>query len=68
MKVESKPTSSRSPPGTVGQEVPPSYEGDAIGESSARGQLTESERDEFGTIVTEVTTVTTRRRYRVEDS
>ena len=68
MKIEGKSTSSRSPSGTVGQEVPPSYEGDAIGESSVRGQRTESERDEFGTIVTEVTTVTTRRRYRVEDA
>ena len=29
---------------------------------------TESERDDFGTIVTEVTTITTRKRYRVEDS
>ena len=66
MKVEGISTPSRSPFGTMGQGFPPSYEGDAIGESSARTQ--ESERDEFGTIVTEVTTVTTRRRYRVEDA
>jgi len=69
VKVEgTSTTSSRSPFGAVGQEIPPSYEGDAIGEPSARTQRTESERDEFGTIVTEVTTVTTRRRYRVEDA
>ena len=67
MKVEDISTSSRSPFGTTEQGFPPSYEGDAIGESSARTQCTESERGEFGTIVTEVTTVTTRRRYRVED-
>jgi hypothetical protein len=33
-------------------DTPPSYDGD------------EYERDEFGTVVTEVTTVTTRTRYR----
>ena len=68
MKVEGTSTSSRSPLETVGQEVPPSYQGDTIGEPTARAQRTESERDEFGTIVTEVTIVTTRRRYRVEDA
>jgi len=49
---------------------PPSYEGDGTGQSSTRTQRAESEpeRDGFGTIVTEVTTVTTRRRYRVEDA
>ena len=50
---------------------PPSYDGDA-GQSSIRAQHTESEHDEFGTVVNEVTvvtttsTVTTRKRYRVE--
>ena len=53
---------------TMGRGSPPLYEGDATGQSSARTQHTESERDEFGTIVTEVTTVTTRRRYRVENT
>ena len=54
----------------IGQGSPPSYEGDATGQSSARTQHTESEGDNFGTIVTEVTTVTTttRRRYRIENS
>ena len=37
-------------------DTPPSYDGD------------EYERDEFGTVVTEVTTVTTRTRYRAQDA
>ena len=51
----------------------PSYDG-ATGQSSTRAQHTESEHDEFGTVVTEVTTVstntlvTTRKKYRVEDA
>ena len=47
----------------------PSYEAGS-GQSSTRAQHAESERDEFGTIVDEVTvvTTTTRRRYRVEDA
>ena len=48
----------------------PSYERDG-GQSSTRAQHAESGRDELGTIVDEVTvvttTATTRRRYRVED-
>lgn len=48
----------------------PSYDGDGSGQSST--QRAESEHDDFGTIVTEVTTsttvVTTRKRYRVEDA
>ena len=53
---------------TLGSGSLPSYDGDATGQSSTRAQHAESERDDFGTIVTEVTTITTRRRYRVEDS
>jgi len=45
----------------------PSYDGDTR-QSYAPAQHAESERDEFGTVVTEVTVVTTRRRYRVEDA
>ena len=48
----------------LGSGSPPSYAGDATGQSS-RTQHTESEHDDFGTIVTEVTTI--RKRYRVED-
>ena len=46
----------------------PLYERDEPGQSSARAQYADSERDDLGTIVTEVTTVTTttRKRYRVE--
>ena len=43
----------------------PLYEG--VGQQSSTHQA-ESERDNFGTIVTEVTVVTTRKRYRVEDA
>ena len=47
----------------------PSYEV-GPGQPSTRAQQAESERDEFSTIVDEVTvvTTTTRRRYRVEDA
>ena len=49
----------------------PSYERDP-GQSSTHAQHAETERDEFGTTVNEVTvlttTVTTRKRYRVEDA
>jgi hypothetical protein len=51
-----------------GSGPPPSYDGDVTGEPSTRTQQhAESERDDFGTIVTEVTIVTTRKKYRVED-
>jgi len=45
----------------------PAYDREATGQSSARAQHAEYERDDFGTIVTEVTTITTRKRYRVQD-
>ncbi|KAF9648161.1 hypothetical protein BDM02DRAFT_2342340 [Thelephora ganbajun] len=70
VKVEGTVTPSQSSPETLGSGPLPSYEDGASGQSSTRAQHTESERDDFGTIVTEVTTVTTttRRRYRVEDA
>ena len=50
----------------------PPYDGDNSGESLTRTQNTESGSDELGTFVNEVTvvttTVTTRKRYRVEDA
>jgi len=48
----------------------PPYIGGATGQSSAHTHHAESESDDFGTIVTEITTstVTTRKRYRVEDA
>lgn len=51
----------------------PLYEEGPTGQSSTRTKHAESEKDEFGTIVTEVTvvttksTVTTRKKYRVGD-
>ena len=50
------------------QEIPPAYEGDGIGQPPNRTQRAEAEYDDVGTVVTEVTTVTTttRKRYRVE--
>ena len=69
VKVERAPTPSHSSTETFGLGSLPSYDVGAAGQSSARTQHTEeSERDDFGTIVTEVTTITTRRRYRVEDA
>ena len=57
---------------TLDSGLPPSYSGDVSGQSSTQTQHTESERDDFGTIVIEVTTtntvVTTRKKYRVEDA
>ena len=54
----------------------PPYDGDTAGQSSVCTQHVESEKDEFGMIVNEVTvvtttstsTVTTRKKYRVEDA
>jgi len=60
----------RPPNETMGEEFPPLYEGDPIGQPPAPAQRAEYERDDLGTIVTEITTVTTstRRRYRIEDA
>lgn len=73
VKTEGASAISQSPPETLAPPgVPPSYDGgDAIGQYSARThQVADSERDDFGIVVTEVTTVTTttRKRYRVEDA
>jgi hypothetical protein len=70
VKTEGATAPSQSPLETFGSGFPPSYSGDGIGQSSANSQVTGSERDDFGTIVTEVTTVTTttHKRYRVDDA
>ena len=76
MKVEGVSTHSQPSSEVLGSSFPPSYSGDPIGQSSTHVQQAESEYDEFGTIVSEVTvvtitstsTVTTRKRYRVEDA
>ena len=53
-------------PETFGLGLPP-YDGNESGESSTRHQHVGSECDDFGTVVTEVTIVTTRKRYRPVD-
>ena len=76
VKVERVSVPSQTSSETLGSGLPPSYHGDATGQSSTHTQHTESEHDEFGTIVSEVTvvttnstsTVTTRKKYRVEDA
>ncbi|KAF9649750.1 hypothetical protein BDM02DRAFT_3113175, partial [Thelephora ganbajun] len=72
VKVEGVFTSSQSSSGTLGSGPLPPYDGDATGQSSTRTQHVEPEHDEFGTIVKEVTvvtsTVTTHKKYRVEDA
>ena len=57
-------------PEAPGQGPLPSYDGLASGQSSTRTQHAGSERDDFGTVVTEVTTTvtTTRKTYRLEDA
>jgi len=56
------------PSQSPGSESLPSYSGDTTRQFCTCVQHTEAERDDLGTIVTEVTTVTTRKRYRVEDA
>ena len=68
MEVKGVFAPSQSPFETFGSGSPPLYDGDATGRSSTRAQHAESERDDFGTVVTEVTIVTTRKKYRVEDA
>jgi len=59
---------------TAGSDSLPPYAMDATGKPSVRARHVESERDDFGTTVNEVTTVTTtstvttRKKYRVEDA
>ena len=73
VNVENIFTPSSSSSGNLDSGSLPSYDGDVTGESSTRTQHVESEREEFGTIVKEVTvvttnsTVTTHKIYRVPD-
>jgi len=71
VKIEGVSTPPRPPFGTLESGPLPSYERDA-GQPSNRTQHTELECDELGTVVNEVTvvttTVTTRKKYRVEDA
>lgn len=74
MKVEDAFAPSRSSSETLGLGSLPSYDGDATGQSSTRILRVESEHGEFGTVVNEVTvvttnsTVTTHKKYRAEDT
>ena len=74
VKVESTFKPSPAFPENFGSGPLPSYNGDATGQSSTRARHVEFEQDEFGTIVDEVTvvttnsTVTTRKRYRAGDA
>ena len=72
VKVEGASTSSQLLAEILGSGSPPLYDGDTAGQLPTHTQNVESERDEFGTIVNEVTvtttTVTTRKKYRVEDA
>ena len=51
---------------TFGSGLPP-YDENEPGRSSSREQHMGSEHDDFGTVVTEVTVVTTRKKYRVDN-
>jgi len=66
-KVEGTLTPPRLSSETPGLGPLPSYDEDVAGQSSTRAQHAEYERDDFGTVVTEITTTTTRKRYRVQD-
>ena len=76
VKIDPKLAPSQSPSEAAGSDAVPPYDADENGQPSARTQHAEFERDEFGTIVNEVTvvttvtrsTVTTQKRYRVEDT
>ena len=68
MKVEGTSTPSQILSETLGSDALPSYDGDTAGQRPAQAQHTAYEYDGFGTVVTEVTTITTRKRYRLEDA
>ena len=72
VKVEGASTPSQLLSEILGSGSPPLYDGDTAGQFSTHTQNVESEHDELGTIVNEVTvtttTVTTRKKYRVEDA
>jgi len=75
VNVENAVPPSQLLPDKLGLGSPPTYDGRTTEpESSTRARHAESESDEFGTVVNEVivvtttSTVTTRKRYRVEDA
>ena len=76
VKVDDGTSRTQPSPGVPGQGPLPPYDGNAGGQSSTRDQRVELEHGEFGTIVNQVTvvttvtnsTITTHKRYRVEDA
>lgn len=66
MNVEGAITTLSSLSETFGSGFPPSYDKDKR-YSSTHTRRAEFEDDDFGTMVTKVTVVTTRRGYRIED-
>jgi len=68
VKVEGASAPSQPSSETIGSGPSRSHDGLTTSQSSTHAQHAESDRDEFGTVVTEVTVVTTRKRYRVEDA
>ena len=70
VRVEGVSAPLRPSPETPSPDPLLSYDGKTAGQSSTSAQHAESEHDDFGTIVTEVTTtvITTRKKYRVEDT
>jgi len=65
VEVESMDTPLQSSSETFGLGLPP-YDLNESDQSSSHAQHVGSERDDFGTVVTEVTIVTTRKKYRVD--
>ena len=65
VEVEGSSRHAQLPAETVASGSLPSYDGDQW-QTSALAQHAESEHDEFGTVITEVTVVTTRKKYRVD--
>ena len=70
VKVENMLAPSRSSSGMLGLDSLPSCNGNATGQSPTRAQHAGSGHDEFGTVVTEVTTtvIITRKKHRVKDA
>ena len=65
VEVQGRSKPSQSSPETRGLGSLPPYNEDTTRQTSTNSQYAESERDDFGTVVTEVTVVATRKRYRV---
>ena len=65
MKIEGISNPPKSLSESVGSDSLPPYSGNETGQSFTNARYTEYEYGDFGTMATEVTTITTRNRYRV---